>query len=1050
MSKSEDQGTLEKSRTFMSTRSASRKFAGKETRPQGGSDDSSNGSHVVDQAASLTSISRISSRMAGVARDQIQGVRDSLSNAAVEPRGDNPPSETKVGDDELLTFNLNSVKSISALVDDGDSQTPRHLLAVREMIGNGDRMIFVPSEPGRSTTNEVVPTVVSISVGMDKKKGVIDCFFSRATFSLPRGSNIAAVRIFRAEAPRSALGSSSGRLSVRGMEMLRADRNQSRQKNNDVMSALENRLRESGVDNAIGTLIPIDPFLNIRVGASSKKTSLNIVRTVSVGSVDTASRAADLAPFLVPAALVHLDRSVVNDLKTLRNIQVQNPSLSVGVLNASVKVGAKAGQMHRLNPEHAEQLASERFSSDLVVGSNNGQKFREIAFTSPDKLASITMGDAVEYTYDDPTVTYGKVYRYYLVSVDNEMNESVRSRIVEVVVDGVRVPERPKNVSARVFNQTIALTIQVDDQLVEKFEVYRKSDDPSAFLGNTSKFKSVLAETGFVVEDVSREKLQNSMVQVGEAMNSILNGGTIFIDRRVIPGRTYTYRVYSVDLFGNKSESPYEIDVYVPDLEHRIVGLNKPSIMAEVDSKTNKCRVTFGVDDDRVHTLILKRRDMTLGQRAFTNPDGVNILKLGTATPSQGGKRFEDVRMNDKSRDVAWSGFFTDAGEQHVFIDNTVMFDHTYQYMVVGMDRFGNQTSMVLSRPVFVMRRPFINAPLDLDLQIVTESARVSGVRLTWTDGNIDITAEDRVGNREELANSSVRTLYQIERRKKGEDRWLEFPLTEERELIDSLETTSGSTPNFRPPYLKLNDRYIYRVQTFQTGNFISNFSAPVEIFVGAIVLPPENFQLRAPDTKVRPFYVMLNWDTADGSGVVDKWEIERAAVNNIAAGRLNVRNPDEMSKLTFLPFREVFRESSRFRSIAQDKFLVGRTNKTVTGEHHFMDTSVRFGNSYFYRIRAIDPGSVSSPWSYKGVKVTDGSHEEYQNFALSREDRSKLASTLAPADFGESGVDRRSSFGLVSSFASPTTMAKGVGSTLDANSVGTRGVMFNRTRKFR
>lgn len=1026
-------------RKFSSTRTSARKFFAKDqvrNPTQTGRD--TNSTHVSTQANGLSSVASAVAKMAENARVQVAGVRKALLDVPAEPRRDEQEPELRSGASDLKSFNSVTIADVQTLI---DTDTERGLLAseaVRDLVSKTAASVF--SSRGRSDdddTSEIIPQIEEVSVDVDRKKGSVDCFFSVLKFNLPTSKvedgTIVAVRVFRALSSRPALGDDPGRLSVVGVDRIRSDKNRSRQKNQDPVSPVENRLRESGVDNALSALIPIDQFVNSRTGASVNDTEIDIVRTVSNNSLDLSSKEADLAPFLIPTSLMHLDRSVVNDLRSLRNIQVQNPGLSAVVERSALVV-----------PER-----DQTGSGGLVVDPNNKLEFVELAFMSPDKLSAKKFGSTTQYTIEDQTISYGRIYDYFVVAVDRSLNESARSKIVRVSVDGLRIPERPRRVTAQVIDGFVSMTVQVDDQLVEKFEIYRRSDDPSE-IQTSVDVRTVLPETGFISDLVQKDRLSNMFLPIGEALNAAPAGGGSFRDMRVLPGRTYTYRVYSVDIFGNKSESPHEVEVFVPDPAYKLVNLKSPLVTAEVDAKTNRVKVSFSIDDDRVVALLLSRRDLTIGQKSFTTPDAVNHIKMGLTNRAQGGKNFEDVRNHDTSRDIAWGGYFQNTGELFEFVDNLVTFDHTYQYQVIGVDRFGNRTSPAISRPVFVSRRPYVDSPLNLGFRLQTgEQGEVQGVALSWDDGNVDITAEDRLGDREVLSNNGVRTLFQVERRRTGEDRWLEFPLVEGTSMFDATEEFGGSVPGFRPPFVRLNETYEYRVQAFQTGTFISNFSRPVSVFVGSPVAEPIGFQIRTADTRTRPFYVMLNWDTRPGSGIVDRWEIERVVVNNVAASRLNTRDETQLEKLGYEPFRVVFRESSRFRSSAQDVSVSVRDVSTVVAPHHFMDTAVEFGNTYFYRMRAVGTDGTFSRWVYRGVKISSSTSDD----RLLSGDKSKLSDTLAPVTSGTPAPSK--TFGMTGGFASSTTsLVRSVSNTsvsdVSKSTSAFSSVLASRTRKFR
>ena len=142
----------------------------------------------------------------------------------------------------------------------------------------------------------------------------------------------------------------------------------------------------------------------------------------------------------------------------------------------------------------------------------------------------------------------------------------------------------------------------------------------------------------------------------------------------------------------------------------------------------------------------------------------------------------------------------------------------------------------------------------------------------------------------------------------------------------------------------------------------------------------------------------MLNWDTQENSGVVDRWEIYRCVVNNFAASRLNLKNPDEYKNLNFFQlFRTIHRESSRFSSVVQDSINQNTKTNLITGQHYFMDTQVSFGNTYFYSIRAISPEGNASPFSYKGVKLTSAVFEQKWVTVLTDFEKAQLSQNFVP-----------------------------------------------------
>jgi hypothetical protein len=1008
-----------KPRASLTNGSSARKFIAKDLVSNNSKDENSrsNAEHVVEQAAGLKTVSMVVSAAASAARDSLQNVRDVIDSTKPNTQGDARKLVPSFSEDDLVVSQNNLAQATTDRIGPVPGEISTRLTNSAWDIFGQSLPAFVPPRDGADSDppNTVTPDIESVSIDIDKKKGAIDCFYSTITFNVPvaavQSGQIRAIRIFRAEINNPTFLNASGRLTARALDILRADPNRSRSKNQNYVSDFENRLAEAGIDNAVTALNAVDPVIGIRTGAQSASL-IDPTHLSSISKIGGDDRVmSDLASFIKPDGLDGIDRSVSQDLKSIANLVRNNPHLALD----PIQDVAPAGRMlfvdssSRMGTAQLRQVR-DSFSENtgVVITPPNVQKFKEIAFVSPDdtkRLRDQIFGDVISYSFDDPTVLYGRSYKYYVVTVDKNMHESTRSRIVQVNVDGLRVPDFPKRISGYVINGAISLNMIVEDGLVEKFEIYRREDSVPVSRQISSKEIVVMgSSTGFSVDKSTRVKLGNNFLQVGEASNNGASGG-VFYDRTVKSGQRYTYRVYSVDIFGNKSESPREISIYVPNTSLKFVELRKPSILTQVDAKTNKVRVTIDVEDSRITSVFLGRRDLTLSQQAFVPPGEPNSILLGTPRSALARSRFLGSRIAGEERDTAWTGYFeVTPGDPIQFIDHTSAVDHMYQYRVYGIDRFGNKTPFEISKPLLVDNLPLVNEPINLSSSLdVGADGRIRNVRLSWNDGNIDISAESLLGNQQDLLDTSVRTLYQVQRRRGSEDTWHDFPLIENRFIDDPVIDLSGSSPpKFRPDFLRSNETYVYRVAAIQTGSFISNYSVPIMIDVTIPVADPQNFRITTPSTKQQPFYVVLNWDTPIFSGEIDHWEIERAVVNNLAAARLNLSNPADFKDLDFKPFRSVFLESSRFREATDDQNqAVDRSAAfpdLFTGQHHYLDASVQFGNSYFYRIRAVPTFSVSpSNWTYRGVKVTDESFEKKQDPVTSPKEKQNQATSKDP-----------------------------------------------------
>lgn len=973
----------------------------------------SNAEHIVDSAAGMKTLSMLVEQVAANARDTLATVREAIDQVTPGSQPDQrsyPPSFSE--NDLAIMQGSMATDALGRLGDVPLEVRGRLNSTAGEMFGNSlTSFIPIVQQGNVNLVNTAVPEFDNVTVTMNKKKGVTDCFYTTLSFNLPgpkiANKQIRAIRIFRAEINDQNFLSPSGRLSARALDILRADPNQTRAKNQDYTSNFENRLQLAGIDNAISALNAVDPVQGIRTGAVSG----TIVDRGPTSAIDRPSGdnriSTALGSFIDPTGLENLDLSVALDQNSIANLIRSNPQLALN----PVPDYAPSGQLRFIESTTKMGLAQlqqvkMKFSAgvnNMVTNQPNKLSFKEIAFISPTDrtLTAQVVGDMVQFMFDDPTVMFGRSYKYYIVSVDSNMNESTRSRMVQVNIDGLRVPDAPKMATANVIGSMVSLVIRCDDQLVEKFEIYCKEEDVP--ISNSRQQVEAIVHapnSGFMLGTKTSRLMKNGFLHVGDCLNGGPAGGS-FYDRGIRIGRRYTYRVYSVDIFGNKSESPKEVSIFVPDPKMKNVELRKPSILAEVDSKTNNIRLTFSVDDPRVVGLFIGRRNATLSQQAFVPPGQPNSTMLGRATV-KGQARFLGPIISDGTRDSAWTGYFERIDGPIVFVDKTAVVDHTYQYRVHGIDKFGNLTPYEFSKQVFVSNLPMIDEPINLSASLAFGTdGRPNNVHLSWDNSNIDISSEDRLGNRNSLAATAVRTLYQIERRKLSEDSWKRFPMIEGESLDDQVSVVSASSvPGFRPDLLQVNETYIYRVSAYLSGGFISNFSSELVVPVITPIATPVNFRITNPDTKQAPFFVVLNWDTPIGSGDVDHWDVEVCAVNNQAAANLNMSNPADFAKLVFKPFRTIFLESSRFRELQDDQSIDLDRSATglFTGQHHYLDSSVGFGNTYFYRIRAASVvGEQLSDWTYRGIRVTDATAEKKNDVVTTPEEKSVQAGSPSP-----------------------------------------------------
>lgn len=949
----------------------------------------SNVDSIVSQASGLRAAAMAVTALAAQASAEASAVRKIIATVVPDSNPpSNPVSRPQVDENDVVQ-EQNRISEIvsSAIVQNVQTNQASSLLnAVAGSIVGDSRQQIMPRRrkvQPIDTDNRAVPDIDQLELDLRRGKGIRDAFFSRITFSVPAddidNNRIKLFRIFRSDVVSPNFSRPKPDLSLRAMATLSSGPNYTRSHNDDTISMLERRFIEDGVSNDLTLYNPIDKFLGERVITSNV-------------SINTST---------------DIDPSVANNPQFNDAARLQDQNFNSYAQEEVIVAGSNTRRGEDLGSAHNDDLEKNDSKFSLVVKKNNSAHFKQIFSSSPSLIRGKRVGNRYYFTVDDPEVVFGRQYRYYVVSVNGHMIQSNRSELVVLNVDGIRVPERPKNVFVSSDGLFVTLFITVEDQFVERFEIWKSDHEDSAA---KIEFSVTSAENGFSFVD--------------EVANPEHRGGANWVDRSAIPGHTYTYRVYSTDIFGNKSESPFESKITVPnDSSADDKSLTRPSILAEVDSKTKKVKITVKCPDARVKKLKLERRDLTIGQEAFTVPYDSGRIIMGQQNFKHG-SYVNGERIQDLDNISLWNGWFDNRSTGTLeFIDRLTTFDRMYQYRVYGVDVLGSKTSYDYSQPVLVFRKPMINVPVNMSSTFVTgTSGKIEGVLVSWQSSSLDVSSEDKLGSQTDLADTSIRTLYQLERQKTGE-RWLHFNMTEHLQYFDPVVGYSGTlSPEYRPPFLELNEQYNYRVQAVLSGGYISNKTPQISVFVGNSVSTPSNFNLTTPNPRIRPFFVMLNWDTPTNSGIVDHWEIERTEINNFAASRLNTNNPQELKNIQYKPFRTVYRESSRFISFWYDAPI--KNSQIITGQHYFLDAKIVFGNTYFYRIRAVDSRGNSSGWVYKGMKVTSPSHERLVDEVVSTTERNVLVDNFSPLrlSVGIVAESPENSMALNPGFSTPST----------------------------
>lgn len=338
----------------------------------------------------------------------------------------------------------------------------------------------------------------------------------------------------------------------------------------------------------------------------------------------------------------------INNVKRgMIDLNILNSKLAErqGSLDAMGGLGIlEAGSSFSLNREKID------ISSQTI--DNFVKDFEKIAFVNfsnflekqKQKQVFIQEVSNITLLYDDKTVGWGEEFEYYVSAVSSNFDETFQSDVVSVLVeDSVNISE--PNIAAKQIDQTkilLNITFKPEEQ-IDNVIIYRLDEDDGVF----KKVKEFL--------DVPKNSVE-------------------FLDEKTRVGKKYIYRIFLENIHGVLSP-PKEITIFSSTglQKSRSNSLKIP--VFHVIQQKNVASLTIKTNDARVLFYQIDRRDLSIFESRFIVP--------GRDTNRYGG--------------VGWTTnqlFYDRINPQPiVFTDETVLPNHIYQYRIVGIDRFGNQTS---------------------------------------------------------------------------------------------------------------------------------------------------------------------------------------------------------------------------------------------------------------------------------------------------------------------------------------------------------------------
>lgn len=791
----------------------------------------------------------------------------------------------------------------------------------------------------------------SVAVVEDRNRGILDQFTTRLTLSIRSldAARVERVRIFRADIGKA-------RVPRAGFAAM-MDAPPAAGKGADNTLPQAQRAADLGVGNVLAQFVADDPVSPRRVVISPAERELSAPMSPLNTNRTTQTSAGLLS-------IAGLDRSVLENLTFYLNRR------SVQGVAPPERGPLIPGRTSGLNVLRGSGISA----AGNIVQASNEMEFVSIGTVTPRGAGARTVGSVIEMSFVDPSVVYGARYAYYAAVIGPNGELGPRSRIVHVTVTRTVPPQAPRI--------TYGLTGGVPRFSIRcmpgtsHVEVYRS--------GRAALNSVVLGSDQSLVIEGPANRVGEFYHAGDLGLGS--DGSTTFVDRDVVPGDRPTYRFYAVDAYGLKCQTPFSCDMRIPD-HGEPLPLAIPSITTEqVSLGKPAVRVRVSVDDDRIVGFVFSRRDVTVNERAVHQANQPELVTLGRTDPKRAISRRGPTPL-----DLQWPSVMMATAGSASFTDTSVRIDRVYQYAVQAIDRRGNKTFLVGAQPIGVYSKPTVDPPSDLMARTTAEGDRATGVLLTWTPGTVDFSPNQLLDDQDVLTATSVRSVFQVERRKKGSPYWDAMPATTESYFFDQA---LSEVPNFRPAYVVPGLDYEYRVQAMQSGGFVSPRTDIVSVFVAPPPMAPEVVWVRATDVAVRPLNVVVSWDMS--TAFIEEWEVQRASTNKIFGSRISSMDSTLARSLDYRTVARVTPEASRAAGMQADVAFVRDPNVYV-GRRFYLDADLDPANSYFYRVRSISRGGSASGWTYGGISVSDHAFDRKLLSILSDDEKVALATDQSP-----------------------------------------------------
>jgi hypothetical protein len=596
-------------------------------------------------------------------------------------------------------------------------------------------------------------------------------------------------------------------------------------------------------------------------------------------------------------------KAIVNVARSAIPLSTLNQSLNLFQSNASGKIYQNSlPDAQNYSPSFAPATTQVDF---YVIASVTPSSF----LSNTEKFVISKDRNIQDFYFRDKSVGFQQSYEYYIEAVGKELGSNTKSNSVLATLEDFTPISAPEVAvkQSKESEANIIINARPEDN-VSRVLIYRKSEDQINF---------------------------NYILDLPMIKDSV-----VCTDTDISYTKKYTYRIFSENIHGVLSDpSEFEFFSSVQKItpESRSNNLKIPIMSALQDQNSDFIRISIFPNDPMIAYYDIERKDMTIKEKSFLVPAKTTNSYGGVGW---GDNKFfvEKVREELQNTETSYTSkmFF----KEIQFIDETVQFDHIYQYRVRGYDLFGNPSSYNFGL-VKVVGKKALRNPINVRSQIIRSYPY--RVKILWEDDNFVINQENGTKNN-----------FRVQRRKISENIYETFPLVSQNFIIDEAPTSDAvsfdgkdvsnsqlnSLDNLNiserelaqasqirrsfnmPNFLEENETYYYRIIAISPTGDQSNATQEFKLLTVPDLSEPLTVVTEILNTKVRPVVARLTWKNDISKSIPDYWVIER-----------KVDNQNEI-----------------FKAIGKSYL-----------QNQFIDYDIKAGYTYIYRIKSLDTlGRVS------------------------------------------------------------------------------------------